>query len=333
MVMHPNVATLLRAHGVAGDELPLTHDGFSGARITSIQQGDERYILKRLRREDDWIMRATDDVDGREAQFAASPIVARLPASISIPSLGAARDGDGWAVLMRDISAALLPDDLVLTDDELDIVLSRLAEMHAAFWDDPMDDAGVAWCGARERLSILTPAVGSVLVTEGRDFGIERGWQVFDCLAAHRAVRLVRALQDDLSPLLAIIDAMPETLLHGDVKFSNIGLANDTLHLFDWAVVMHGPIALEIGWIPGVNARRVRDPFAVIDRYGEHLERALGGARLGRAEWAKQCAVAHIALVLLLGWAKALDAEGGRPEELQRWCELAVEGASTLGLT
>ena len=331
-MLHPDVASLLRAHGISEPETPLVHDGFSGARITSIEQGDQRYILKRLRRDDDWIMRVTDDISGREAQFAGSPLLARVAASVGVPSLDGSYDGDGWAVLMRDIAALLVPDEVVLSDAELDVVLSRLAALHADFWEDPLADAGIAWCGARQRLSILTPATGRLHLSEGRDFGVERGWKTFERLAPEPAVRLVRALWADLSPLLGTIEALPHTLLHGDVKFGNIGLAGGELHLFDWAVVMRAPVALEIAWIPGVNARRVPDPFEVIDRYGAHLERALGTQRFGAADWPKQRAVAHIGALLLLGWAKALDAEGGRPDELRYWSDAAVEGAATLGL-
>ena len=333
MPLYPDVASLLRAHRIDAPEAALAHNGFSGARITSITQGADRYVLKRNRLADDWIMRVTADANGREAQFAASPIFARLPRPVAVPSLGAARDGNGWAILMRDISALLWRDDAVMPDQDLDVVLSRLAAMHAAFWEDPMNDADVSWCGARERLSMLSPEIGRMLVREERDFGIERGWAAFGALALPDAARLIRALQADLSPLLAAIGALPPTLVHGDVKFANIGLDAAKLHLFDWAMVMRAPVALEVAWLAAVNARLVQGPFEVFDRYAAHLEGVLGANVFGAANWPRQRAVAGIGAVLLLGWAKALDAEDGRPEELRWWCERALEGASLLGMT
>ncbi len=331
-MLHPDVVSMLRAHGISGPETELAHDGFSGARISAIAHDHERYVLKRLRREDDWIMRVSGDDTGREAQFAASALLSRVDALIRVPSIGASRDGAGWAVLMHDIAHLLVPDHVALSQDELDYLLSRLAAMHAAFWEEPLADAGISWCGVTQRLSILSPDTGRLHVLENRDFGIERGWRLFVELAPEAAVRLVRGLRSDMSPLLAIVDELPRTLLHGDVKFSNIGLAADEVHLFDWAVIMNAPVALEIAWIPGVNARRVPDPFAVIDLYGAHLERAIGVARFGEAAWPRQRAVAHIGALLLLGWAKALDADGGQPEELRYWSDAAIDGAKMLGL-
>ena len=137
--MYPDVSSLLRAHGVSGDERALSHNGFSGARVTVLDGG---YILKRIRHADDWIMRETKDDDGREAQFAASPIVGRLPKQLAVPSLGAAHDGDDAAILMRDITPLLLPDGEPIDAERIDLLLAALATMHAEFWDDDLADAG-----------------------------------------------------------------------------------------------------------------------------------------------------------------------------------------------
>ena len=173
----PDLGSLLRAHGLDGaSERPLLGGGYTGAGISLIERGEERYALKRSRYAEDWVRRLTGDATCREAEFAVSPLVARLPASVRAATLGAARDADAWALLMRDISELLLPD-APIASNRLDAIFAAVAAMHAAFWDDPLDGAGVRWCGVSERLSLLSPRAGEILVAEGNDFGIAEGWR------------------------------------------------------------------------------------------------------------------------------------------------------------
>jgi hypothetical protein len=336
--MHPDVASLLRAHGVAGSERALVHNGFSAARITSLGDGEGdgggRMILKRVRYADDWIMRETSDLYCREGQLAASPVMARLPRPIAAPSVGAARDGDGAAILMRDISPLLLPDDQPVDAERADLLLSALAAMHAAFWDDALDDADVRWCGVRERLMLLSPSVGQRLIDEGRDFGLARGWAAFEQHAPAAAREIARALFDDPTPIERESGTLPQTLVHGDIKFANAGVDLDggVVWLFDWALVSRVPVAIEMAWFPAVNTPQLPwSPDETLDRYARHLHGALGDDRFAAAQWPRQRALAAVGTLMTMGWAKALDYEDGRPHELAWVCERGIEGARTLG--
>ena len=331
----PDVPSLLATHGIDAPERAMTHGGFSGARLTRIEQGAERFVLKRISHADDWIMRETGDVALREAQFAASPLIARLPREMGAPSIGAAHDGSGAAILMRDVSPWLLPDDRPAAAMELDALLAAMAAMHAAFWDEPLDDAEVSWCSVRDRLMILSPLVGRKLVDEGRDFGVAAGWRAFNEHAPTEALRLARRLFDDPALLSQVAATLPPTLLHGDIKLANIATdpAGGRLWLFDWALVMRGPLALDLAWFPAVNTPQIPwSPVETIERYGEHLLVALGAHRFGEADWPRQRAVAAIGTLMLMGWAKALDHEAGRPHELAGLCDRALSAAMSLGL-
>lgn len=329
----PDVASLLARHGVRGEERPLAHDGFSGAQLTEVDCGSERWMLKRINAADDWMMRVTGDAHCREAEFAVSPLVRALPAGVAVPSVGAARDGDGWALLMRDIAPALFRVPGVLDGARADLALRRIAELHAASLGGPLHDARIHFCGSRERLSLLAPATGRMLIDEGRDFGIAAGWRLFEKRAPGAAVRLVRALQADPAPLLHLAASLPATLLHGDAKAANMGVDGDgTLWLIDWALVSHGPVGIELGWLLSVNAGVLPwPPGETLGRYGAHLERALGAGRFDGMRWEDQCRVVYLSGLLLGGWSKALDDEAGRPDELRWWCDRAAEAASQLG--
>lgn len=332
--MSADVASLLHAHGIDAAESPFLYgDGYSGARLSSFERDDQRYVLKRMRFQDDWIMRFLQDEQCREAQFAASGFGARLPRFVRAPTLGAARDGDGWAILMRDITPLMLPGDGIVLEETVVTLLRALAGMHAAFWGDPLAGEAFPLRTMRDRVTLLSPDVGAALIDEGRDFGLAEGWQAFDRRAPREAIELAHALFADFTPLLRALDALPATLNHGDAKFGNAGIDGETLWLIDWAGVAVAPVAVEMAWFLGVNSSRL--PWTLdetIARYERLLGEALGAERFAAAVWPRQLAALRVCGLMLYGWGKALDAEAGRPDELRWWCEGAIEGARVLGL-
>ncbi len=328
-----DLASLLGAHVVDAPEAPFPNNGYSGANLARIEQNGQRYVVKRTRQADDWIMRHTGDADCREAQFAASPLPAQLPPGTRSPTLGAARDGDGWAILMQDISPLLLPEGGVVPPAAVERVLQAMAQMHAAFWEGDDGGLGTTLCRADARLALLSPSGSALLVKEGVDFGFLRGWRFFETQAPDAAVRLTRALFADMTPLTRVLGTLPQTLIHGDLKFANIGLDDETVWLIDWAVVARSAVAMELAWFLAVNSSRLPWPFdETIGPYAEALRSALGPERFAEAQWPRQRAVIGVAGLLLYGWGKALDAEAGRPEELQWWCAEAIAGSNTLGI-
>ncbi len=331
--LYPDVASLFAEHGIDAPEQPMPNAGLSGARHTSIVQDGRRYVLKRLRLGDDWLMRLTGDAAYREAQFAVSPLATRLPPRVHVPTLGASHDDDGRAILMDDITPLLLPDARVVPADAMDAILRRFADLHAAFWDDPLADADVAWCAPRHRISLLGPGTGEMLVREGRDFGVARGWRLFETLVPPETADLARGLAADMTPLLAALESLPQTLLHGDLKIANFGWDVDSLSLLDWAMVMRGPVAIDLAMFLTMNSSIL--PWTLdeaLDRYAAHLERALGAERFAAARWWQQNATLMLCGLLYYGWGKALDAESGRPDELRWWCEGAMAAVDALGL-
>jgi len=331
--MAPDVAALLAERGISAPETPLAHNGFSGARISRIEHHGATYFLKRMRFEDDWIMRGLGDTTCREAEFAASSIPGRLPANVRVPYLGAARDGDGWAVLSGDISPYLFAQDGVEPAEAWEVILAALAEMHAAFLAEPLADAGVGWCPWRERLTFLSPSTAESLAGEGIDFGAADGWRAFRRVADSRVQEVIFGLLADPAPLLRVMAQLPATLLHADAKIANMGLEGGALWLFDWADVTVAPVGLEIGYMLAVNSSRL--PWGheeTLARYAALLERCLGPARLSKIGWRRQVAVAVLSGFMVLGWAKASEAESGRRDEFNWWCGRISEAVDVLEL-
>jgi hypothetical protein len=329
--LYTDVETMLAAHGAGGAMRPFAHEGYSGAALSYVEGGATRFVLKRIAGEPDWLRRALRDERCREARLAASPFAARLPEGVRSASIAACHDGEGYAVLMHDLTGVVPPPDGALPRPQVSLVLQRLAEMHAAFWEAGPGGIGCGPVPLEDWLRVLEPAHLRALAAEGIDFGGPRGWELFERLAHPDAVALVRALHADPSPLLAASAALPPTLLHGDAKVANMGIDGDTLWLFDWQTVMYEPVAHELSWFLAVNSSRLPDSLdATLETYAAHLRRAIG-PRFDAAQWPRQVAVCAVAGLRTYGWGKALDADAGRPEELRWWCERALAGARALG--
>jgi hypothetical protein len=316
--LYSDLGTLLEAHGLAGvREEPIVHTGYSGAALTALSPADgERFVLKRMSIARDWIMRATDDIACREAAFAASGIT--LGERIRTPTVGLARDAGGHALLMRDITGHLLPQGLI-TPGQLDSIIKGMAALHAL----PLPDAdAVPWCGWRQRLLLLTPA--GARVAAAYDAGVAphlvEGWALFDEIAPRPIVEFIHALGEDPAPLIDLLASLPASLLHGDLKFDNIGLDDaERMWLIDWAMPMLAPPAIELGWFLAINSRRLP---ASLD---EVMRRYADAVAIAPALRETHDAATVLCGLLLRGWRKGLDADEGEPAELRWWCAHAAD--------
>lgn len=325
IALYGDVASMLTAHHLNAPETAFEHDGYSGATMARIEQHGERYVVKRVSRTTDWIIQMTSDHAMREAQIAASDVLSALAPALRSPSIAAARDGDGFALLMRDLTSYLLPADGVLREPVWDVILAGAASMHARFWE-AAPPAGIGWCGLRERLLMLSEPAGERLRDAGlMEFGFAAGWERFHAQAPPAAGALVRQLHAAPHALVDELVRLPQTLLHHDLKTANVAVEGDTLWLFDWALAGYGPVGVELAWLLAVNSSRL--PWTLdetAERYRAHLQRQLG-ARIDEAAWRRQLAAAYISGLAMYGFAKDGD-------ELAWWCERAVEAQRVLGL-
>lgn len=326
-----SLADLLADHGLTGvPEQPFPNDGWSGASLSALETGGQRFILKRTSWALDWIARSTRDHALREAVLAADPVP--FPRPLSWAHLGAAADGNRAAILMPDLSRWLIPWDrpdhgsgagAAIDDATLDRVLAAIAAIHAMPWDDLLEPGASAddppgrpswpWCPIRERIE-LTSRPSAERYRQGGLWIGQRfidGWDAFDRLAPTRARDLVAGLAADTGPLLDAIGRLPATGLHGDLKLANLALLPDgTTGAIDWQMIARAPVALELGWFLVSNVAQVATgPDATLDRYRRALEAAGGAGLVG--DWDAQRDLAILIGLLLRGWRKGLDAEAG----------------------
>ncbi|UCC50737.1 MAG: hypothetical protein JSV68_16725, partial [Anaerolineaceae bacterium] len=101
--------------------------------------GEEpRYIIKRLRRDKDWVMAATDDRRWRSITIWQQGLLDRLPEEIDHGVVACSIDEDGFAILMNNVSQDLLAEDKPLSRKDNALVLEAMAALHASFWEDTL---------------------------------------------------------------------------------------------------------------------------------------------------------------------------------------------------
>jgi aminoglycoside phosphotransferase (APT) family kinase protein len=357
-------AGLLAAHGLDGlPEREFPTDGWSGARFSMIEQGRERYVIKRTSPSMDWIAAATDDHGIREAWVAASWPLHQTQGVW--PYLGAGADGDEAAILMPDLSTELIAWDRPaqeppLRNDDLDRVLRVLANLHLVPW--PAFLEGIEpfpWTPLPERLLLTSRPMCARHVASGIPAGIQSaqrllaGWDAFDQYAPAPARRLAADLASDVTPLIRALARLPSVGLHGDLKLANVAIGpGEQVRFIDWSMTIRAPIAVELGWFLVSNSGSLSEPpDQVLERYRNALQTAsrtlpdLQDALPDAAgpdivgDWQAQIDLAMIVGLLLRGFRKGLDTQAGvtlpsgvaAADDLAWWCERAVAASARLG--
>ena len=337
------LAELLAEHGLTElPEQPFPNDGWSGATLSLVARGSDRFILKRTSWAIDWIARNTADHELREAVVAAGRL--RLPAPAWAPFLGVAADGDGAAILMPDLSEELLawerPAALPpLGTTELDRIFEAIAGLHA-LGGEAVGESRPAfpWCPVPIRVGLCSRRSAERYLGQGLAFAdrFVTGWDAFDRFAPASARDLVAGLSVDPGPLVRALARLPASALHGDLKLANVALmADGRVGLIDWQLATFAPVAVELGWFLVSNVADIAEPpDAVLERYRSAVIRS-GHGRDQLGDWDAQVDLAILVGLAIRGWRKGHDAEAGlvlptgvgAVDDLRWWSERAVDAA------
>jgi hypothetical protein len=317
--------------GATGRCVMRSTDSKSGARFERVDIDGEPHVVKFLHVDDDWIMRSTGDLACRPVTVWRAGLLDLVPTCIDHAVVGAAtglgRNGWGAALLMRDVSAWLVPegDEPVPLDRHLRF-LDDMAALHAAFW---------GWTdtvGLTPELHRYTEfSAANMSVEEGRGWPdavprlIVEGWARFPSVAGDVA-EAVLELTTDPTPLARALQRCPRTFLHGDWKMGNLGARPDgTTVLLDWALPGEGCPTLELAWYLALNAARL--PQTKEDA-AQAYRSSLEGHGVDTGPWWNEALdLALLAGSVWFGWEKAL---GGPGPELTWWIERAAAGLARL---
>jgi hypothetical protein len=311
---------------------PFDHsDSKSGVGFERIEIDGERFVLKYVHVDDDWTMRFFHETTCVPLDVWRTGLMDAAPDHIVHGMVGAAgglgRDGLGAALLMRDLSDALVPagdEPLTLAThlalvDGLAALSARMWGWHDPGWLLPKANRWLAFgdgeLAAEERAG--WPNAVPRIAAEG--------WARFAERADPDVVDVVKALRADTRPLVDATASTPSTFLHGDWKLGNLGVdsAGRTV-LIDWTYCGEGPVCFELGWYLAINAARLpQSKEATAEELRAGLERH-GVDTTGW--WERQLGLCLLGTLVLFGWEKAL----GSDAELGWWCEQARAGAALL---
>lgn len=351
MIAGGNVMSIERA--------PLDVAHFSGNTLERVIVGraeaERRLVLKRFSIERDWIMRLTHDHAVREVALYRYGVYARLPAVCYVPIVAVARDGAAWASLMDDVSAGL-PADGPLKLDDLRRYLQDLAAVHARFMsDEALCDPALGLSSLRDFVQILALPTVQAECAQGRANPVLeaalRGWQIFAEVAPPEAVHIVEALAREPEPLLALLERVPHTLIHGDFKAANLGrwppesaqqsdrsIGAARTIMLDWQDAARGPGLLDLGYFLGISGPRLpTTKAAAIDIYRAGLIDS--GYNWPDHSWERDLDLGLLAGgALRLLWQKALGTQStdaairaAQTEELRWWSEVVMSARRWLG--
>ncbi len=312
---------------------PLETRGYSGSTFYAVAPSQPMakptsYIVKRTILGDDWFSQRTKDEIGREGAILVAPELAKIHDLFDIPCLAVALVDGAVGMLMDDLSDWLFPDeDEPILQETETLIIDRLAEMHAGFWQKPFLGNLECLLKPADFLYILGPRDLETTSPQARsarnvDRMVQDGWNSARKLLP---ASLSKLLWEDPTWLWEHWNALPTTLLHGDTKLDNFAVKpNGHLALFDWAFTGCGPCTFDLAWYVAVNGSRLsRSKEELFEEYRCCLERHLGWS-IDSLMWQSLVDIGVLCGALMLLWAKASAADNhrdGADREWAWWCK------------
>jgi len=217
-------------------------DGTSGGSVQRAYLRDgSTLVVKYVSPASDWLMRATRD-RGREALLWRSGLLPALPPGLATALLSVHEHEDGWVIVMRDVEPALR----AFRRDATRLVPCVFRSAKALHALPPPADSSML-CTCADRLRLFSP-LRPYLEWRERDTipkTLTRMWQTFADLPAKDVVDAVLSCANDPSGLLERLARLPQRLLHGDLRFPNIGWDGRAIVLLDWGLACLGPVELD----------------------------------------------------------------------------------------
>jgi hypothetical protein len=178
-----------------------------------------------------------------------------MPHAIDHAVVAAELDGEAWWVVMRDVSASLLPDNKRLSREEHTRILEAANLMWEEFWGERVPHL----CPLHDCFHLFSPVIAEA-ERDGLDLlpkQYEVFWEAFAEAVDRDVAEPVLALLEDPAPLVAELEARGTTLIHADIRDEQIGLDGDRLILLDWGRASQGHPVVDFFWSICHNAWRI----------------------------------------------------------------------------
>ncbi len=325
--------TYCDGHGWTIGPLDKHVDSLSGSSFERVVVGDgaETLIVKHIAAEFDWLMRVLGDGAPGHAPRALivwqEGYLAAMPTVIDTATVGMTYDKAQGHVrqVMRDVARSLVsPGSSTVPLTQHRQFLDHMAEMHAAFWGF-VDHHGLTT--PAQRYGFAHPSRTEEERAAGHHEPIPElfphGWAAVRAKAP-RAADLALSIANDTGALEAAMADGPQTLVHGDWKFGNLGSWPDgRTVLLDWGWPGQAGPCVDLGWYLAVNCDRLPESKEdAIEGYRSMLD---GKGVATRGWWDRQLDLALLGAFIQMGWSKA-----GNPDELAWWTDRVLPTALSL---
>lgn len=229
-------------------------DGRTGAEVTEISNGSGNdYVLKAVPFERGFAEGLGNDGEGR---FWLAGTTRDLPGELVNPTLDVACHGERgqWWLLMDDVTADIRSRGQ-WHEAHSRRLFEAVAALHARHWHTPPDTAAGTLAG--------TTAVFVETALHAATGVASAPWVARAAQEFRVAGNLMPAFLDALGPenadfyidicrhwsnLVAALERFPQTLIHGDLRWANIAITDDTVVLFDWEFCARAPAAVDLTW-------------------------------------------------------------------------------------
>jgi hypothetical protein len=278
----------------------------------------QRLVVKHLPVDGDFMTHVTDG-RGRLRRMWTSGLLQRIGAIVDHTILDV-RVVDGQdVVIMRDATTDLVPPTAPVSRDTSRRLLARLAAMHEACADEPTDDL----CAIEARYAMAAPDFHATYTGPGPHPMADRivdGWRLFAENVAADVADAISAVHREPARLGGRLRRFPSTLLHGDPKLENLGLAGDTLVAIDWGELTgFGPREIDIAWYAQKGSERIGcTPDDVFTDYEAASNRPLDREAVD---------LACIGALAQMGFRLA----GGAADQLEWWVERIRSALDRIG--
>jgi hypothetical protein len=284
------------------------HGGVAGGHLSYVDTNAGCFVLKRMSKASDWLMFTSDDNLCRAVTLWQYGLLDRLTPHMDHAIVACSRDANGWAIMMRDVSHAMLgdiPHAKPMTVAIINTLVDVLARQHANFWNDPLlDNVDIGLCDAAHHANPISMTlvrrypnfVGSVIPA----YVIE-GWEIVDAENFFEAdvKQSVHNLLENPQPLFDAFSRYPFTLIHGDFRAENLALPDGSAPVvLDWQIAARSLMTIDLTWLIGHNQiRLLMDNKQLEDFYRTRLETYLG-QRFEDIQWQAMIDLGYLYRVL-----------------------------------
>ncbi len=305
---------------------PIDTDGFSGAefyKIKLLYSGgrETNLILKEVDLSEDWFSYRTGDNLGRETALLNVPELESIFEIFFLPYHMIGTTPSKIGLLMEDITDGLFPSERIVLDHrDQDLMLDKLAELHARYWESPIMES-LPWLHQMKDFIYIMGPLDHLNYTGHWEKSlpqmVKESWEMAMTLLPDHLQELFLMPADDI---IRPWKDLPRTLVHGDTKIANFAKGKDgRLGLLDWAFAGHAPCTFDIGWFLAVNATRLAgSKEAILLKYRSMLEAHLG-TTLDEELWLRLEQVGIVSGAFMLLWSKARGVKGGRAGAIKEW--------------